>query len=85
MRQQKASSHTYQHSPGKTATILQNLTDFGSVLHPQDEAMDDAVLVVNPNLPTAPRRDISGHAAISVRDCIKDMLAYGVPIELYGT
>jgi hypothetical protein len=38
-----------------------------------------------PNLPTAPRRDIYGHVAIYVRDCIKDILRHGVPIELYGT
>jgi hypothetical protein len=38
-----------------------------------------------PNLPTAPCRDIAGDADISVRDCIKDMLVRGVPIELYGT
>jgi hypothetical protein len=32
-----------------------------------------------------PHRDIAGHAATSVRDCIKDMVGHGVPIELRGT
>jgi hypothetical protein len=43
----KESLEPYKHSPGKTVTTLQDLTDFGSVLHPRDEAMDEAVLVVN--------------------------------------
>jgi hypothetical protein len=41
--------------------------------------------VVLTNLPMAPHRYMCGRAAISVRDCITDMLGRGVPIELYGT
>jgi hypothetical protein len=43
----KESLKPYQHSPEKTVATLKDLSDFGSVFHPQDEAMDEAVIFVN--------------------------------------